>query len=80
MGRAVELDSVLHCQVELDGVFHHAGELAGAGPQAGDVGLAAPGGAGGGQRRAALTTALTNERTGLVCADQSEAISHLLRV
>ena len=60
--------------VELDGVLHHAGELAGGCAEAGDVGLAPPAGAGGWQWRATLTSSLTNEKTGYMTSDQSEAV------
>ena len=52
--------------VELDGVLHQAGELAGGGAEAGDVGLTSPCGARGWQRRATLTTALTNDKTHVI--------------
>ena len=52
--------------VELDGVLHYAGELAGGGAEARDVGLTPPRGAGGWQRRATLTTALSNDKTHVI--------------
>ena len=60
--------------VELDGVLHHAGKLAGGGAEAGDVGLAPPAGAWGWQWRATLASSLTNEKTGYMSSDQSEAV------
>ena len=60
--------------VELDGVLHHAGELAGGCAEAGDVGLAPPAGAWGWQWRATLASTLTNEKTGYMLSDQSEAV------